>query len=185
MRVDRSQAIAGGLTLALLLGFGALVWWPMSRSINADRSAIRSLETRLNMVQDQRESLVELSEQVRSLRAEVAGQRRTIASPDEMPAILREISLRIERAALQGEGITTGEMIEEQRVRALPVELTVGGTAPSVLALVESIETMPRLVQVDRLQINRSDEPGPADDATVHAQMRLTAYLASPEGGGR
>lgn len=185
MRVDRRQAVIGGVLTALVLGFAGGVWWPMRQAIQADRRAIQTLETKLSMVDHRRQTMVDLAEEVRRLNAELRGRRRVIAPAGEMPAILRQISLQIERAALRSEGITTGETIDQKHVRALPVELFVGGSASSVLDFVESIESMPRLVQVDRLQIANGDEPRPSKEPTVNAQMRLTAYLQAPEGGGR
>jgi len=185
MRIDRTQAITLGIVTALVAGFAGLVWWPLHRSIQSDRAAIESLESQLATVADRRQTLADLAETVRRLKQTAKRQSRRIASPDEMPTILREISVRIDGHALRGDGMTTGETIEHERVRGLPVGLTVGGPSRSVLALVESIERMPRMVQVDRLQISRRAGPGPRSEAVVDARMRLMAYLASPEEGQR
>lgn len=183
MRIDRTQAITLGIVAALVVGFAGLVWWPMHRSIEQDRASIRSLESQLATVADRRQMLVNLAEEVRRLERRVSDQQRRIAAADEMPAILREISLRIEGRTLRGDGITTGEVIEQDRIRGLPVELTVGGSSRSVLELVESIERMPRMVQVDRLQIARRGEPGVDARSEVDAHLRLMAYLEAPEEG--
>jgi len=185
MKVDRTQAVMLGVILAMVAGFAAMVWWPMHSEARQKRDRIKSLESKLSLIEDRRRALGRLEEEVERLRRRVETQTRTIAPADQMPEILRQISLHIEASGLEGEGITTGEAIDKRHVRALPVELTVGGPGPEVFRLIRSIESMPRLVQVDRLKVGRLEAPGYDDDPTVHAELRLTAYLASQAGGGR
>lgn len=174
MRVNQAKLKFAGILAFAAACFFALLWWPMVSSIKQVQAEIVQAEADLGLTRGRTDGLTQLAQRVDDLRAQAALNNKEIPDSAEMAAVLRQLSLQIERADLAGQGISTFDSEKRDEVIEVPVELTFSGRSPLVFSFVEQIEDMPRLVQVDSLQIATD----PQDPRQVNARVRVRTFFS-------
>jgi Tfp pilus assembly protein PilO len=178
MLVDREQLRATIVVVAIVLVFVVGLWAPLSNRAGELEAEILKLEGDLGVTRGRTDGLGELASEVDRLQAKVAETNKLIPQQGELAGLLRELSTQIETEALTDQNLATGSQQVSDEYATLPVELTFSGDSPAVFRFVRRVERMPRLVQVERLFIDRRDEA----EGVVSAEMDLKTFFYTTEG---
>ncbi len=179
MRASKSQVRLASIIAIAVAVYAALAWWPLMRDIQRTRQQIATGEKELGITRGRTDGLAQLAHRVDQLRARSAMNNKDIPASAEVAGVLRQLSLEIEAASLTGQGISTRESQKRDEVIELPVELSFAGPSTAVFGFVERIENMPRLIQVDSMQIQRNADKG----GTVDAAVRLRTFFSPGQEG--
>lgn len=181
MWIEKDQWLTVGVVLALGALFAFAVWMPArERSAELDRR-ISQARDELGMTAVARDELTRLNNRVVELRQVVQGAQRYVPATDEIAQVVRGIN-----EALRKQGVTEQEMIARPSQRfadysEIPLTVEYQASFPDVFGALQQIESMPRLIRLDRLQL-RSFPEAPAQPLEVHMQM-TTFYSRQAEGG--
>ena len=178
MQLSKSQmrwAIA--FVVVTLVMTGGL-WWPAQMRISKLKTQIVSAEEELGIVRGRTDGLAQLALEVEKLRIRSSSNNKQIIQQSELSDLLREFSLQIEAAEMTGQGISTGQTEVEEEWVALPVDMTFEGNSVNVFALIQQIESLPWMLRIEGMKIDRHKDHPDQVDASVY----LTTYFRPEEG---
>lgn len=183
MRIEKDQMLTVGIVLALGVLFAFAVWMPASQQDRKLEQRIDAAKDELGMTAVAKDEFVRLNDRVSQLRRVVRGAQRYVPANDEIAEVVRGINM-----ALRTHDVTEQEMIARQAKRyadfaEIPLSVEFESSFPVVFGALEQIESMPRLIRVDRLSLmSFPDEP--ARPLEVQMQMS-TFYTRAGEGASR
>jgi Tfp pilus assembly protein PilO len=177
MPAERFNLRLGLIGLGVLLAVGVGLWLPTWLGIESLRVDITRAEQRLGIARGRTDGLARLARQVDQLRTQVANNSRIIPEQAELASVLRKLSVQLDHHRLTGKGMSTGEPKPIEDCLGLPVGMTVAGDGRNVLAFIESVEQMPRMIQVDAYELDAGDE----HRGRVEARIQLTAFYSPAE----
>ena len=178
MRIDQSQWIVSGLIAAMTLAFVLGVWMPESRSIRQSRERILAAEVSLGPNFNQPTALAERQRSVDLLRDQLAASDRHVPQGPETAALLLSLAEATQASGVVDPQTQTAEARHHLLFSEIPVELEAGGDFASIYRLLSSVESMPRLVRVDALNLRRA-RGGVGDAATDPPKMRMSMRVNS------
>jgi len=181
MPADRFNFRIGLICLGVLLVVGVGLWLPTWLSIKDLRVDIAKAEERLGIARGRTDGLAKLAREVDQLRTQVSTNSRIIPEQAELANVLRKLSVQLDHHGLTGKGMSTGEPKPIEDCLGLPVGMTVVGAGRDVLAFIEAVERMPRMIQVDAFEL----DSGEKHNGQVEARVELTTFYspADEEGG--
>lgn len=182
MHVERDQARTLLATGVLAAAFVAAMWLPHAMKERNLRQRIEKAQASINQDRAKVEGLAELSSQVVSLRNEVESSHRYVASEEEIPAMLRELSRELEARRVTDQEIQTQAVIEASNYRILPVTLKFKGSIESVMGFLSRLETMRQVIRVNRFELTRNQDPSVT---VLAARIELSVFHAQSEAQGK
>ncbi|MFM9956547.1 MAG: type 4a pilus biogenesis protein PilO [Phycisphaerales bacterium] len=191
MSLLRSNAALGlGLTLLGFCGF-ALVVRPAhvdARALDAD---IELKKAELLRPGSGPEAIEKLARDLGALRA--LGSERMTPIPQEsgVAGLVRELSESFDRLGLKDREISTGAAKVLEDASCLPMSITVQGPFPAIYEALAGIESLDRLVRVQRLRVAHDARAGGGGAATgtvnrsgrVRADIQLDVFFAPKRTG--
>jgi Tfp pilus assembly protein PilO len=179
VHIEKDQLVTLGMVVALGALFAVGVWMPArERSVEIERR-ITAAKSELGMTAVAKDELTQLNAQVTDLRKVVSGAQRYVPVGDEIAEVVRGVN-----EALREHGVTEQEMIARSTRRfadhcEIPLTVEYRSSFPVVFGALRQIESMPRLIRVDRLTLS-SNPADPAKPLDVHIQM--TTFYTLSEG---
>ena len=182
---------AVGLALATLGGVGGLLL-PAWRGAHAMRAEIDRYEAELAEPQAGPEELARLRRERDDLML-LSDQRMTPIPPEaDVAGLIRELSTMLDGLGLREREITTGASKALEEASSMPMTVTLTGPFPRVAEAVLRVETLPRLVRVQRLRLSTERVRGGNTDRSgvVRADVLLEVFfdprdvLTAEAGGG-
>lgn len=191
MSSERKQLLPYAIASLLVVGVGLGLILPLYAKTRDVRSEIAQLEHDLGIQRGRTDGLSALAMQVADLREQAARNNKTIPSQIELANLLRELDDQIEAERLTSRGISTEQAVEQEETTRLPLELTLYGPAPAIFRFIDRVESMPRMIQVDELEIerdfaaeNRRRSDAEIKPGHVEARVRLNTFYSGRDGGG-
>jgi len=181
--------IIAGLVIA---GVGTGLIAPRWAAIRAVRAEISKLEADLGIQRGRTDGLSALAMRVETLRERVESHNKVVPERVELAQLLRELNRRIEAEDLTSQGISTGRMEAGVETTALPLELTLSGDGPAIFRFIDRVESMPRVIQIDFLELKRdfnargrsgSDDKNRNNAPPVQGEVRMSAFYRHGAGG--
>jgi len=125
--------------------------------------------------------LARLYTEVQRLREQATGRGQLIPNEDEIPLVLQDLSGLINAPGVTGQEIVTDKAGYYADYNILPVKIQFNAPFATAFDLVKRIETLSRVVRVDRLNI----EAGPDyPRRPLVVNLKLSAFFASRANGG-
>lgn len=181
MSIDRRTLwMLGGLVLAVAAYAGG-VWWPSQSRMRQLRQDIAQAEKDLGIARDRTDGLSRLVGEVDDLRARVNSTNKIIPVADEMASVLRTLSVYVEDQDLAGQGLSTEPTIVAPNYLTMPVRIQFTGDSLSAFEFVHRLESMPKMVQVEELEMKKQE----GTDGDVQATLKLNTYFTATEGRAR
>ena len=162
-----------------VLGFGTMILvWPVWSNTKELRAEIKGLEAKMNALDAVTEQTTLLSEELHDARTYLAQDLKRIPDAPNIADLMRRLSLRVDGVTVWDQTFTAGsqhaplgvkregEADDAPDIRAMPLNIDMQATFDSVFALLQSAESMDRLVRIvslrlhaDRERLNRDGEP--------------------------
>jgi Tfp pilus assembly protein PilO len=178
MSTDRKQLLQYAIAVLVVGGIGLGLIMPLWHNTKQTRLEIGQLERDLGIKRGRTDGLSALAMEVDGLRSRIAANNKVIPPRIELAEVLRELSVQIESENLVSQGISTEAAVDGTDYTALPLELTLSGRAPAIFRFVDRIESMPRMIQVNSLDIE-TDKP---TDQAVEAKVKLHTFYSGKGG---
>lgn len=124
------------------------------------------------------EAIEELSRDRASLMAFGAGRMTPIPSESDVGGLIESLTRTLSDEGLQDRDITTRPSKSLEGANALPVTVAVTGEFPRIFDTLARIESMPRLVRVERMRVQAEDQHAGARGRApkVRAEMLIEVF---------
>lgn len=140
---------------------------------------IGTLRAELAKPVDGPEVVDRLTSDLASLREIGKGRMTPIPAEADVAGLMGSLSDSIEKMGLKSRDMTTRTVKETGDVSALPLTTVMDGSFADVARAIEAIESMPRLLRIDRLRVTTTGDQGAAThDGTVRAEVSIEVYFA-------
>ena len=182
MRVEKSYIVVLAAAATMLGGFGLGVWLPENRRAEAMRNRIATAEEKLGPNFNQPTALIERQERLASMREQLASHDRQIPVGDDLASLLRSLAQAIADQGLDKQEVKTGDARHHRHFSEVPVELDLEGDFESIYALLDDIESMPRLTRIDalNLRVQPDTQERALASPSIRASLRLVSFF-TPE----
>lgn len=170
---------AAGLA-ALVVGILAIGVVPATVRAREIERQITAAQEELAKPNSGPELIVELQNDLAQLR-EISGEGMTPIPDDaDIAGLMGRLSTMFDASGLGAREVTTGqaEMLEE--ASSMPMSVAVQGQFPSILKVLIEIESLDRLVRIERLRLaGLHDRKGPIDrSGEIRASVQLDVFFA-------
>ncbi len=171
--------------LALSAGLGLLAAAAAGLSVMPQMHRERSLGTQIDGLQAELakpdggpELVRRLESDLTTLREFGKGRMTPIPADSEVAGLMKSISATLDSLGLDKRDITTRTPKAFEGASSMPVTITLVGPFLQIVAAVESIETLPRLVRVERFRTAHEDvKQGRANrSGLVRAELSIDAF---------
>jgi Tfp pilus assembly protein PilO len=178
MRIDKAQQkLIGAAAVIAALHIGLVIWpvYKQTRSLNSQAAGV---EAELSGSRGQAAELTALSRDVKRIAAEMADGVKKVPQEGEMAQMIRELSNRLAAQHLSDPTIGTQTTLPGPNYNTVPIIVGFHGDGVSAFRFINDVESLPRVVQVKRIHLLRSEKlPG-----QVEAEIELnTFYSPAPE----
>lgn len=151
--IRRSDVILSFGLVALCGSIVVLLFWPAMRRERQLRSDLDRLQADLVKPASGPEMIERLERDIEALRAFGSGRMTPIPENSNIAGLMASLSQTLDDLSLEQHDITTRPPKLLEYASSMPVSLTLSGPFPSIYRAVAKIESMDRLVRVDRLRI--------------------------------
>lgn len=179
MRANNTAFILGWLALTAA-GASALVAPPWSERSMLLRET-RALTDELAKPTDGPEVVERLTNDLDRLREFGRGRMTPIPTDSDVAGLMGLISTMLTELSLDKRDITTRPAKSLGDASSMPVTIILNGPFTSVYEAIDRIESMPRLVRVERLRITSETEKNgmPSREGTVRAELSIDAFYTA------
>lgn len=180
MRIEKDQIIFVAV-LAVIFGvcYAGLIL-PIRGEQAKVRTQIDAFKSQLGIDLIGSQELPRLEAQVGELRERLSQAQRGVPPRNELDNLLRSLAHQIDvRRATDHELQVRAEQ-HGVDYSVLPVSLKFTAPFPSVYSFLREVESMPRLIRLDRLEMTTGPEGGP-----VTTRIELSTFFTDSEARGR
>lgn len=177
------------LSVLLSVSVGAVIVPAYRHSRKLSREIERS-QIELAKPNSGPEVIGRLTEELETLRALSDHRMTPIPQESNVAGLITDLSAMLDSLGLLRREITTGESVALEEASSMPMTVSLRGPFPGVAEAVRRIESMARLVRVERLRVS-SDQPRRGEvnrSGEVRADLLIEVFyaprdvLASTEG---
>jgi Tfp pilus assembly protein PilO len=178
MRINRSQVRLALVIVGLSLAFIFALWLPQQGRERRLQARIEAAQQQRVAERDHAADLANLSRTVAQLRTTVAQAPRSVPPQGEMAALLRQLTAEAGQDRLGQQEVGTQQVIVGTDFCLMPLNLSMKGSFPAVFAYLDRIESLPRIMQINRLDVS-GNAAKPADPVAV--RIELSAFFLPAE----
>ncbi len=182
MRNDRSQWIVLS-SIGLMCGaFSLAVWFPESRKQTDYQARIVAAQEELGPSFFDPAQMGERVSEVESLKEEISSSARFVPQRSELASVLRSLTQSVESGGVTNQSLQTREAKPYKHYTELPMSLEFEDTFSAAYSVLEQIESLPRLVRVDALNLRVLDRDGAQQrEPVMQASLRLSSFYTGGE----
>lgn len=180
MRVERDQLILMGVLGAAAAAFTVAVYMPVRSQQSQAREQIQAYRSQLDMDLAGSKELPKLLEQVNSLREACNGAQRDVPTQSELASLLRSLSSELEKQHATDKEVQMRPIIQGADYHVQPVSLRFTASFPAVYGFLKRLESMPRLIRIDRLELTGTPDKG----GSLTARIELSTFFTDGEAAG-
>ena len=181
MRIEKDQVITLGVIAAMGVAFTLAAWMPARGESRGYAERIEAARATLGPSM-QGDVLAERDRAVRELQARLGEHDRFVPEAPELASVLRSLTRAVRDRGVHEHELETLETARFARYSVIPARLAFRADFKQTFDVLTDIETMARLIRVDRLEL-RAERSGDARNPTLAASMQLSTFHASSPGG--
>lgn len=163
--------------VALVALGGVAVVAPSVRSIQALADERAELEDRVARSDDGAAAVRRLQEVLADVKNRAGRDVRPIPTDSDVASLIRSLTAQLDRLSIGEREITTGAATRLDDVSTMPMSVRAEGNFLSVYDALRWIESLPRLVRVQRLKFE-TDKLGDGSPGRVRADLLLDLFFA-------
>jgi len=190
MRIEKDQLTTVAIIAVLSAAFVFAVWMPARKSRAAAATRVAAADAELAALRAGDASVEAWQKRVDGLRAEVETTAHRVPQGHELAPLLRGLSRSLSDRAVAAEQLVTDEIESYAEYDVIPIHMEFQTGFPVLWEVVRELEHMPRLIRVDRLEIEAvevDDKPrrggddvaGDEPPAAVSPPVAVTLQLAT------
>lgn len=182
MQNDKSQWIMIGSIAAITAAFTLGVWLPESRKHAGYQERITQAQEELGPSFFEPALMDERVSEVEALKDELNSSARYVPNRSELASVLRSLTEAVESQGVSDQSFQTRETKRHKHYSELPLSLEFEDTFKASYGVLRQIESLPRLVRVDAVNLRVLDRDGPEQSAPVmQASLRLSSFYTGQE----
>ena len=181
MRIEKDQIITLSVIAAMGAAFTLAAWLPARAESRGYTERIEAARATLGP-RMQADVLAASDRAVRELQTRLGEQERFVPEAPELASVLRSLTRAVRDRGVQEHELETLETARYDRYSVIPARLAFHAEFEQTFDVLTDIESMPRLIRVDRLAL-RADRDGDPLNPTLDASMQLSTFHASSPGG--
>lgn len=182
--------LAAGWAGLVAAGVGLLIV-PGVREDSRLRKEIDGLTAELAKPANGPEVIERLSMDLRTLREFGKGRMTPIPAESDVAGLMKSLSTTLQELGLDQRDVTTRSPKVLEDASSMPMSVTLSGPFPRIYEALAGIESLPRLVRMERLRISQDEARSGKFDRTgrVRAELSVEAFfspraVAAAPGGG-
>ncbi len=178
MRIERDMWKTTIILAGMIVLFVLMVWLPgrvHARQLEQRRIAAQTL---LKEGTEAREQIPTLQAHVDELRLLVDATSRYVPHEPQLAELMRQLSQTLEEHKAQNVSTRHGVAFQGERYTTIPITLQFRATFVNLFLIVERIESMHRLVRIDKLDVLGSRDNS---EALLDVSMQISAFHAQQE----
>ncbi len=174
MRAAVRQHLVTLATIAVAVVFTLGVYLPQSRQTKRLRDETLQLKSELASQQTKLAGAAQLYDAVQRSAARQAGFDRAIPPQDELGDFLENIDQIARQSGLGEMNVVPSDVVEGANLNCHPIEMNFRGDLAGIYGFLRQIESLPRIVRVQRLELGSMEGAGAelAASLTVHVYYR-------------
>ncbi len=182
MRISRKAWLACGLAALAGVGWFGLVS-PALRSIERLRLEEQDLRARVERADNGAATLARMRRDLAQASVEAEGVVVPIPADSDVATLVRRLSERLDKLGVREREITTGAAAAAEDLSSMPMSVRIQGPFLSVHEALRWIESLPRLVRVQRLRVDADKGQG-AIPGFTRAELMFDAFYSPSEPQG-
>jgi Tfp pilus assembly protein PilO len=172
----RAQWTLAGLMLAMVLGFCAFAYRPMTAETRALRAQVARTQEELSVAKAQTKVLPAVALKVERLRARLERSKKSIPQQPELPQFIKDVTQLSQQSRLGAFGIKPEHPRRLDMVSELPIQLSFEGDFVNVFSFLRNTEEMPRLSRVRGMTIRHRERDRAGQ---VQVQLSMNIYFGA------
>lgn len=182
MQNDKSQWIMIGTIVAITAAFTLGVWLPESRKLAGYQERITQAQEELGPSFLEPALMGERVSEVEALKDELNSSARCVPNRAELASVLRSLTEAVESQGATDQSFQTRETKQYKHYSELPLSLEFEDTFAAAYGVLQQIESLPRLVRVDAINLRVMDRDDAQQSAPVmQASLRLSSFYTGQE----
>lgn len=168
--------------LALLLGGTAIAVLPPALARSHLKAELETLGLELLKPVDGPDVVDRLTHDLQGLRDFGKGRMTPIPTDNDVAGLMGMLSAILTDLGLERRDITTRSPKTFDGANSMPVTVVINGDFTKVYEAISRIESLPRLVRVERLRVALDDhrEHEPQREGLVRAELSIDAFYETP-----
>lgn len=171
--IDRQTALLGAGWLGLLAAGVGLAVVPTWRSLQRLRADIVELRSEASKPTDGPEVIRALEAELEALTLLGANRTTPIPNDSDVAGLMRDFSAMLDELGLTRRELTTGVPRQLDEASSMPMSMNLEGNFPQIYEAARYIESLPRLVRVQRFRVQSSTPGSGAVDRTAPVKAEL------------
>ncbi len=181
MRImDKQYALCVSAIVLLAVGVGVFRYAPVLRQRQALHATIEDNHRTLEEIHTQRGRLEELAGQLEQMRDQAAAFNAKIPADRSFADLWRQIADLMNQYNLTDQLVQPGAAIESDRLGAILLTLSAGGTMQDIFAFFRAIEQWDRLLCLEEVEL--TNDGGFGGRVKLSAKARLYYQTAQDKG---
>ncbi|MBB6430031.1 type 4a pilus biogenesis protein PilO [Algisphaera agarilytica] len=182
MQIDKSQWMVMGAIGFMLAAFALGVWLPESKKVAGYQERIASAEEELGPSFFEPAMMDQRVNEVEALKQELSNATRYVPNRPELASVLRSLSQAVESQGVSEQSLQTRETRRHLHYSEIPLTLEFEDTFTASYGVLEQIESLPRLVRVDAMNMRVLDRDGSEQTSPVmQTTLRLSSFYTGAE----
>ena len=166
--------VVGGWVLLVLIGIASLTWL-QPRMLGQANQELNSLKQRLMRAEDGAAEIRALVEELSAIR-ESAKSIKHVPTDSQFAGLIQDLGGRLEALGITDREITTGGSVDLGPAKSIPMRIRMTSDFTGVFKTIEWIESLPRLIRVQRVLIKATDLKNPWE-SQVEVEITLDAVF--------
>ncbi len=178
MMFDRQTLLLGAGWLGVLAAGVGLALVPASRSVQRVRAEIAELRAEAAKPTDGPEVMQALQAELEALTALGANRTTPIPNDSDVAGLMRDFSAMLDELGLTRREMTTGVPRQLDEASSMPMSMNLEGSFPQIYEAARYIESLPRLVRVQRFRVQSPSLGSGSIDrsAPVKAELLIDVF---------
>jgi len=151
--------VVGGWALLLCIGLATMLWI-QPRMLGKARAECIVLQERLNRAEDGAAEIRTLVEELGAIKESTKAIKR-VPADSQFAQLNKELGTRLEKLGITDREITNGGSIDLGPAKSIPMRIRLTSGFLGVFETLEWIESLPRLIRVQRVLIQSTDLENP------------------------
>jgi Tfp pilus assembly protein PilO len=180
MRIERDQLILMASMAGMAAVFCVAAYMPMRDQQKQSLAQIQACKAQLAIDLAGAGDLARLESEVQALREANSGAQRGVPTQSELKSLLLALSSELDSRQVTDKETQMRAIMHGADYNVQPVSLRFKASFPAVYGFLRRIESMPRLIRIDRLELNTTPDGG----GKLNARIELSTFFTDGEAIG-